>query len=84
MTWIEAVGYLAAVCTTISFLPQAVKTLHTKDTSSISLAMYAVFTFGTAAWLIFGIFSGNWPVTAANAVTLILASLILYLKIKYR
>lgn len=84
MTWIDAVGYLAAVCTTVSFLPQAVKTLRTKDTSSISLSMYAVFTFGTAAWLAFGVLSGNRPVMIANAITLVLASLILYLKIKYR
>jgi MtN3 and saliva related transmembrane protein len=81
---IEIIGYLAACGTTISFLPQAIKTIRTKDTSSISLAMYSLFTAGTILWLTYGIMIGSLPVTIANAVTMIFASIILVYKIRYK
>lgn len=84
MNKITILGLFAAFCTTLSFLPQAIKTIRTKDTSGISLSMYALFTFGTLLWLLFGIFSSDVPVTAANFVTLIFATIILFYKIKYK
>jgi MtN3 and saliva related transmembrane protein len=81
---ITLVGLLAAACTTFSFLPQAVKTIRTKDTQSISLSMYALFTFGTLLWFIYGIFSGNMPVYLANGITLLFALIILAYKIRYK
>jgi MtN3 and saliva related transmembrane protein len=78
------IGLLAAFGTTVSFLPQAIKTIQTKDTSGISLAMYSLFTAGTLLWLIYGILSGSLPVTIANAITLIFASIILVYKIRYK
>lgn len=83
MDWIASVGLLAAFCTTISFVPQAIKTIKTGDTSSISLAMYSIFTFGTFAWLIYGILSRNLPVSLANGITLILSTTILIYKLKH-
>jgi MtN3 and saliva related transmembrane protein len=81
MNWIFDSGIIAAFCTTISFVPQAIKTIKTKDTSSISLNMYLLFTFGTLMWLLYGIFSRNVPVWLANSVTLVLSSVILYFKL---
>jgi MtN3 and saliva related transmembrane protein len=78
------IGLLAAFGTTVSFLPQAIKTIQTKDTSGISLSMYALFTAGTLLWLIYGIMSGSLPVTIANAITLVFASVILAYKIRYK
>jgi MtN3 and saliva related transmembrane protein len=82
MTIITITGLVAAFCTTSSFLPQAIKTIQTKDTASISLAMYVLFTFGTLMWLVYGLASANWPVTIANGITLVLASIILFYKIR--
>lgn len=84
MNLITLMGFVAAFCTTVSFLPQAIKTIQTKDTSGISLSMYALFTFGTLFWLLFGLFSNNLPVSIANSVTLLFAIIILYYKIKYK
>lgn len=80
----QVVGYLAAFGTTISFLPQAIKTIQTKDTSGISLLMYSFFTLGTLLWLLYGIMSGSLPVAVANAITLVFASIILVYKIRYK
>ena len=84
MDIITITGFAAAILTTASFLPQAVKTIQTKDTSGISLFMYSLFALGTLRWFLFGLFSSNMPVMIANAVTLVFASIILVYKIKYR
>lgn len=84
MDIITITGFAAAILTTASFLPQAVKTIQTKDTSGISLFMYSLFALGTLLWFLFGLFSSNMPVMIANAVTLLFASIILVYKIKYR
>jgi len=81
---ITIIGLLAAACTTFSFLPQAIKTIRSKDTSSISLSMYTMFTVGTLLWLLYGIFSHNVPVYLANGITLIFALIILGSKLRYK
>ena len=77
----EVLGYLAAVMTTLSFVPQALLTFRTRDVSGISLAMYSVFTLGVLFWLVYGLMLGAWPLILANLVTLMLAVAILAMKI---
>lgn len=84
MSWIINIGMIAAICTTVSFIPQAVKTIRTKNTTSISSVMYSLFTFGTLMWLVYGFVSGNISIIIANAITLILAAIILYYKRRYK
>jgi MtN3 and saliva related transmembrane protein len=77
------IGSLAACCTTISFVPQLIRVWQRKSASDISLIMFLLFSFGVACWLIYGIGIGSWPITAANAITLVLALAILILKLRY-
>jgi MtN3 and saliva related transmembrane protein len=84
MTVSDLIGFAAASLTTLSFVPQAWLTFKTKDVSGISLGMYSVFTLGVALWLVYGLLLQAWPVVAANAVTLALASGILGMKLRYR
>ena len=79
----EWVGYVAAALTTAAFVPQAVKTLRTRDTRGISLGMYVVFTIGLCFWLAYGIVLGSWPMIVSNIITLALALVILALKIRH-
>jgi MtN3 and saliva related transmembrane protein len=81
MTW---TGYVAATLTTLAFVPQAVKTLRTRDTRSISLQMYIVFTTGIAFWLVYGIVLNSWPMIIANIITFLLAAGILVMKLRWR
>lgn len=78
----QALGFLAAVLTTVSFVPQVIYCWKTRDTRSISLGMYACFSLGVLLWLVYGLLVEQWPVVFANAITLVLASSILYLKLK--
>lgn len=78
----EIIGYLAAFCTTIAFIPQAYKVYHSKRTGDISLGMFSLMTTGVFLWLVFGIVERSNPIIAANAITLTLAAYILFMKIK--
>lgn len=79
----DFIGYIAASLTTFSFLPQALHTFRTRDVSGISLGMYSTFTLGITMWLAYGLMIQAWPVVAANAITLLLASAILIMKLRY-
>jgi MtN3 and saliva related transmembrane protein len=77
----ELTGYLAAALTSLSFVPQVWRTLHTRDTRAISLGMYLMFSAGVALWLVYGVLIGAWPIILANGVTLVLASTVLWHKL---
>lgn len=78
---IELLGYVAAFLTTVSFLPQVIKTVKTKDTSGISLNMYIFFVIGIILWFIYGLQLGAMPIILANLFTGIMASVILFYKV---
>jgi MtN3 and saliva related transmembrane protein len=79
----EWAGYLAAAMTTLAFIPQALKTIRTRDTRSISLGMYVVFTIGIAFWLVYGIALHSTPMILSNIVTFLLSATILAMKLKH-
>ena len=81
---LKYIGFFAALCTTIAFLPQAIKVYQTKSTKDISLLMFLIFTIGVFSWLIYGLIINDYPVILANAITLILSLFILLYKIKYK
>ena len=78
------IGFFAAFCTTVAFLPQAIKVYKSKSTKDISLYMFLIFTIGVLSWLIYGIIISDLPIIFANAVTLILSFFILIYKIKHK
>jgi MtN3 and saliva related transmembrane protein len=81
LTCNDWLGYMAATLTTLSFVPQALLTLRTRQVQGISFAMYGLFTAGIALWLAYGWRLGEWPIIVANAVTLVLAMTILLTKV---
>ena len=78
----EVIGSVAAFLTTVSFFPQVIQVLKTRDTSSISLAMYVIFSLGVTLWFVYGVMIGSRPVMVANVVTLAASLTILGFKIK--
>jgi MtN3 and saliva related transmembrane protein len=74
------IGFLAAILTTFSFLPQAVLTLRTRKTDEISLTMYLMFNLGVVCWLLYGLVLDNLAIILANSVTLLFALPILAVK----
>ena len=80
---IKIIGFAAATCTTVAYAPQFIKVWKTRSTADISLGMFLVMVLGLALWLTYGLLSGDMPLVAANAVTMLLAGGILFMKLRY-
>jgi MtN3 and saliva related transmembrane protein len=76
----ENIGFLAAILTTFSFLPQAVLTLRTRKTDEISLVMYLMLNLGIVCWLVYGLVQDDLALILANSVTLLFSLPILLVK----
>ena len=79
---VSLLGYAAATLTTLSFFPQAIKTVRSGDTSGISLPMYLLFTLGISLWGVYGLLTGDGPLVLANAITLLPALVVLERKLR--
>lgn len=79
----STIGFIAALLTTVSFVPQVLKIWRTRSAKDISLGMYSLFTLGIATWLLYGVLIDSWPVILANMITLILAGSVLVMKLKF-
>lgn len=77
------IGNIAAVLTTVSFLPQVIQVIKTNNTEGISLGMYTMFVLGVFLWGIYGYINQDVPVLIANTITFLLASIVLSYKIKH-
>ncbi len=77
-------GLFAAVLTTFAFLPQSIKAIKTKHTKDISLPMVIMLEAGLMTWLAYGILIKSVPIIAANTVSIVFMTIILYLKIRYK
>jgi MtN3 and saliva related transmembrane protein len=80
----EVLGLVSGALTTIAFIPQVWKTYKTKSAKNLSLGMFMIFCSGTIGWLAYGIFRNDVPVMAANAVTLALCLVLIYLKFRFK
>ena len=77
------IGFLAAISTTTAYVPQVARAWSTRSTRDLSLKMYIIMTTGTALWLLYGVINVDWPLIAANTVSLGLTLSILFLKFRY-
>lgn len=77
----DLLGGLGAGLTTASFVPQALKVVRTRETGAISLTMYSLFTAGVMCWAFYGVLTLQWSIIIANAITFVLACVILGIKV---
>lgn len=81
--YIDIIGIVAGTCTSMSFIPQIVKILRTKQVRDISLRMYIVLTSGISLWLVYGILIKEFPIILANGAALVLCTTVIIAKIRY-
>jgi MtN3 and saliva related transmembrane protein len=77
MNWIAVAGTLAALCSTISFVPQAWRIVRTRDTKAISPLTYSLTVTGFALWTAYGLGLGEWPLIVTNSICFVLSAFIL-------
>ena len=80
---IELLGGLAALLTTLCWLPQTIRAIRHRDTASLSLVTFGAFSLGIFLWLLYGIMIGSWPVILANVFTLALNLVIVVQKLRH-
>jgi len=80
---VELIGSLAALITTLAWLPQIVKILRERRTHDISLGTNAALATGVFLWFVYGLMIGSWPVICANGITLLFIITILGLKLRF-
>ena len=78
----EFLGYLAGISTAVCFLPQTIKTIKTKDVKGLSFLSYLIYNIGILSWILYGTYLHSFQMIFFNAVFLIFASTILYMKKK--
>jgi len=78
------IGLLGGLLVTIAFIPQVLKTWKTKKTGDISLAMFAIILLGNISWITYGVMIKDIPVILTNSGIFVLASTIVYFKVKYK
>jgi MtN3 and saliva related transmembrane protein len=81
MTTLNIIGYIAAVGTTLAFIPQAYKVFQTKKTGDLSFGTFLIFSFGLVMWVVYGFMSNALPIILANSITFLMAFYILIMKI---
>jgi len=79
---LETLGFIAAILTTLSFLPQALRIRRLRSADDVSLTMYLMMVTGQGLWLIYGIVISSPSMIGANVVAMSLVSWVLSMKLR--
>ena len=83
MSPIEILGLVAGAVTTASLVPQVIRVFKLKSARDISILFNSAYVAGIIMWLGYGIYTGLLPIILWNAITLVLAGVLLYSKFIY-
>jgi MtN3 and saliva related transmembrane protein len=83
MTGVDILGYSAGAITSLTFLPQVLKTWKEKSARDISLMMFVIAAINEIMWIAYGALLDNWVIILTNAVVLFMSSIMIYLKLRY-
>lgn len=83
MDAIELLGMTAGTISSITFLPQVIKTWQTKSAKDISVWMFLLVTLSVILWLAYGIFLKSIPIIYTNSAVLLMSLIMLYFKWKF-
>ena len=83
MTGVEILGYSAGFITSLTFLPQVLKTWKEKSAKDISLLMFVIAAINEVMWIAYGILKDDWVIISTNVVVLIMSCIMIFLKLRY-
>lgn len=86
MTGVEILGYSAGAITTLTFLPQVIKTWKMKSARDVSLLMFIIAALNEVMWIAYGalLTPANWVIILTNAIVLALSLTMIFLKLRFR
>ncbi len=83
MSIAEIIGYTAGAITSLTFLPQVIKTWKEKSAKDVSLLMFIIAAANEVLWIIYGVLLNNWVIIATNVVVLTMSLCMIWLKLRY-
>ena len=76
-------GYVAGTLSTLSFLPQVIRSWKLKETRDLSVLMLVFMCIAIFLWIIYGYWMNSLPLIVSNIITFALVASLLLLKLKY-
>jgi MtN3 and saliva related transmembrane protein len=76
------VGAVAALLTSLSYIPQVEKALPRGSTKDLSLKMLMILTSGLVLWICYGLAKADWIIVVANTVGASLSGTVLLCKLR--
>lgn len=83
MEWIDIIGYVGVVLSSITFVPQVLHAWKTKSVGDLSFWMIIILLGNVSTWLFYGIYKEDRPLIVANTIILALALLLFYFKLTF-
>jgi MtN3 and saliva related transmembrane protein len=84
MTGADILGYTAGAITTLTFLPQVLKTWKEKSAKNVSLLMFVIAFVNEVMWIIYGFLKNDWVIILTNIIMIVFCSIMIALKLKYK
>lgn len=84
MTGVDILGYSAGAITSLTFLPQVIKTWKLKSARDVSLLMFVIAAINEVMWIVYGALLNNWVIILTNAIVLAMSLTMIYLKLRYK
>ena len=76
----EISGWLAAIFTTLIFVPQLHKAFTTKKTQDLSMLMIILAIMGNSAWFVQALLTSNTPLMVCAILIIIMSSILMLFK----
>lgn len=80
----EIIGLIAGIFTSSALVPQLVTTIKKKKAQDMSALLFIVMLTGNALWTYYGIKKDDFPIIATNIFSILLNTIMIYLKIRFR
>jgi MtN3 and saliva related transmembrane protein len=84
MTGIDILGYAACTVTALTFLPQVIKTWKEKSAKNVSLMMFLIAFANEVMWIAYGVLRNDMVIIITNVIMIIMCSIMISLKLKYK
>lgn len=83
MSGTDILGYAAGAITSLTFLPQVIKTWKEKSAKDVSLMMFIIAAVNEVMWIVYGALLNNWVIILTNAIVLAMSLTMIFLKLRY-
>ncbi len=74
------IGYGAAICMVMGYLPQAIHTIRTRETDGIALPTFLLLGLGSILFVVQGLMLHNWPLVITNVITTVCSAIVFGIK----